>query len=61
MPKKSRWRFDWTQESTKRGVTRLLAGIAALVGLRYGPDVAAAVLAVGEGVVGLLGAFRSDV
>lgn len=60
MATKTGWAFVWNQESTKRGILRVINGISALVGLRFGPDVAAGVLAIGEGILGLLGAFRSD-
>lgn len=55
-----RWRFNWNEESTKRGVAMIFTSLSTLLGLRFGPEVAAAVASLGLGIVGILGAFRSE-
>jgi hypothetical protein len=53
------WKFNWNEESTKRGCALLLSGTAALVGLDLPSDKVLLILAAGQALSGLLGTFRS--
>lgn len=58
--RRGRWGFDWQEESTKRGVARIVGALAALLAARQGAEAAAVTLAVSEFLVGLLGAGRTE-
>lgn len=60
MARRSRWRFNWSEESTKRNLVRLLAAVGALIALRYGKEWAEFFIAAGMFIGALMGVLRSD-
>jgi prepilin signal peptidase PulO-like enzyme (type II secretory pathway) len=60
MTRRSRWRFVWSEESTKRGLVRLLTAICALLATKYRPELVEVILSLGLLFIGMMGTLRSD-
>lgn len=61
--RRTRWAWPWRiwrQESTRRGVARVITALFALWAVRYSPEWAALIVALGQLLSGMLGATRSD-
>lgn len=61
--RRSRWAWPWKiwrEESTRRGVARVITALFALWAARHSPELAAVIVAIGQLIAGLLGATRSD-
>ncbi len=55
-----KWKFDLSQESTKRGLVLLIFGIGALYAALEHGEGSAAIISAGVTLAGAMGATRSD-